>query len=150
MCFISSWELSLVLFLAFPLIFLSYRLGHKLLYSSGSGDSHCLEVSTHLVTETVSNIKTVISLGAEDYFVESIAHYLHSHILCVDTHTQNLITENLHQPIPTYRQSMKRSVFQGLSVAFTRGMISIVFAAGWRLAAFLVIDGRIGVLQVFR
>ena len=84
MCFVSSWELSLVVVPAFPLIFLSHRLGHKLLYSSGSGDGDCLEVSTHLVTETVSNIKTVVSLEARDYFVESISLYLHSHMLCVN------------------------------------------------------------------
>ena len=30
------------------------------------------------------------------------------------------------------------------------GMISMVYAAGWRLAAFLVINGNIGILEVLR
>ena len=79
-CFVSSWELSLVLFPAFPIVFLSYRLSHKLLHSSGTGDGDCLETSAQLVIESVSNIKTVVSLGAQEYFLESVSANLSSHL----------------------------------------------------------------------
>ena len=77
-CFTSSWELSFILMLAFPLIFFSYYLNNKLYYSSGTGEY--LETSTHVVTETVGYIKTVITRGAEDYFVRCIGKYLLSHL----------------------------------------------------------------------
>ena len=80
-CFVSSWQLSFVLLLAFPLNILSYRLSYKLLQSSGAGEGKNLEMSTHLVTESVTNIKTVVSLGAQHYFVQSISSHLHSHMM---------------------------------------------------------------------
>ena len=52
--------------------------------------------------------------------------------------------------ILSFRQSIKKSLIQGFTVALMRAMISFVFAAGWRLAAFLVTNGRIGILEVFR
>ena len=79
MCFYSSWELSLIVLLAFPLVFLSYRIGIKLYQSTGSGDGDHLQASAHVVIESVDYIKTVVTLGAEEYFVNLINHYLHSH-----------------------------------------------------------------------
>ena len=78
-CFYSSWELSLILLLAFPLVFLSYRIANKLYQSTGSGDDDHLQASAHVVIESVDHIKTVVALGAEEYFVRSINNYLHSH-----------------------------------------------------------------------
>lgn len=78
-CFYSSWELSLVMVLAFPLLFISYRLANSLYYSTGSGDGDSLQVSSHIVLETVRFIKTVFSLGAEEYFVKSVQHFLRVH-----------------------------------------------------------------------
>ena len=83
MCFTSSWELTLILLLIFPFVLISQRLTHNLLYSSGSGSIEFLEVSTHVVTETVSNIKTVITHGADEYFVNTIGCYLQSHMMYV-------------------------------------------------------------------
>ena len=79
MCFYSSWELSVILLLAFPLVFLSYRISDKLYQSTGSGDDDHLQASAHVVIESVDHIKTVVALGAEEYFVNSINNYLHSH-----------------------------------------------------------------------
>ena len=80
-CFISSWQLSFVLLLAFPFLFLTYRLGNKLLHSSGAGNDDDLETSTQFVIESVTNMKTVISLGAQKYFIESVSFLLHSHMM---------------------------------------------------------------------
>ena len=80
-CFISSWQLSFVLLWAFPSLFLSYRLSHKLLHGSGAGDEKHLEISTQFVTESITNIKTVKSLGAQKYFIQSISCQLHSHMM---------------------------------------------------------------------
>ena len=76
-CFASSWELSLVELLLFPLVFIAYSLSYRLYYTQRSGEF--LQASTHLVIETISNIKTVVSHGAEEYFIKTVDHYLQSH-----------------------------------------------------------------------
>ena len=77
--FYSSWELSLVMTFAFPLLYISYRLANSLYYNTGSGDGDSLQVSSHIVLETVQYIKTVVSLGAEEYFIKSVQHFLQLH-----------------------------------------------------------------------
>ena len=78
-CFYNSWELSLILVVAFPLVIFSYGMSDKLYQSTGSGDGDYLEVSAHVVIETIDHIKTVIALGAEEFFVNSINNHLCSH-----------------------------------------------------------------------
>ena len=75
--FYSSWELALMLIVAFPLIFVSYRLSHNLYYSTGDNDY--LQASAHVVLETVKYIKTVVTLQAGDYFINSVNEYLRLH-----------------------------------------------------------------------
>ena len=77
--FISAWELTLVLMVAFPLTFVTYRLSNKLYQSTGSGELDHLQESGHMVTETVDHIKTVVTLGTEDYFINTVSQYLQSH-----------------------------------------------------------------------
>ena len=85
-CFYSSWELSLVFILAFTLVFLAYRLVNKFYYETGSGDDDYLQVSSHVVLETVDNVKTVVSLGAQEYFIGRINQYLRSHTWYIPVH----------------------------------------------------------------
>ena len=51
----------------------------KLYESTGSGGGDHLQVSAHVVIESVDYIKTVIVLGAEEFFVKSIDNHLCSH-----------------------------------------------------------------------
>ena len=69
-CFTGSWELTFLVFIAFPLMITSYRVGVSMYRGVQSADS--LARASHVVMETTDNIKTVVSLGAEDYFVNSI------------------------------------------------------------------------------
>jgi len=66
-CFSGSWELTLIFFLAIPLIIISHRLEFAMYSGVQSADE--ITSASHVVMETVGNIKTVVSLGAEDYFV---------------------------------------------------------------------------------
>ena len=65
--------------LAIPLIFASFRLTYVLYRHDSSEDGNFLQESTHIMIETIEHIKTVISLGAEDYFVNSVNTRLYSH-----------------------------------------------------------------------
>ena len=72
--------------LAFPIIIIAYRTTNKLYQSTGSGDGDYLQLSSHVVIESVDNIKTVVALGAEEYFVNTLKNHLHSHTRLV-THS---------------------------------------------------------------
>ena len=92
--FISSWELTFLLMLTFPLVFISYRLNNKLYKSTGSGKIDTLQESAHVITETINHIKTVVTLGAKEYFVNYIKRYLQSHSWYV--------ASNIHSPLKLY------------------------------------------------
>ena len=65
--------------LVFPLLFIAYHLAHKFYFDTGSGDDGHLQVSSHVFLETVGNIKTVVTLGAKEYFIGRVSKHLHSH-----------------------------------------------------------------------
>ena len=52
------------------------QITNKLYQRTGSGDGDHLQVSAHVMIESVDHIKTVIALGAEEYFVNSINYTL--------------------------------------------------------------------------
>ena len=46
--------------------------------------------------------------------------------------------------------SVKKSLLVAFAIATTSAVVLCIYAAGWRLAAFLVTEERIGILEVFR
>ena len=92
--FASSWELTFLLMLTFPLVFISFRLNNKLYSSTGSVKIDTLQESAHVITETIDHIKTVVTLGAKEYFVNYIKRYLRSHSWYV--------ASNIHYPLKLY------------------------------------------------
>ena len=90
----SSWELTFLLMLTFPLVFISFRLNNKLYSSTGSVKIDTLQESAHVITETIDHIKTVVTLGAKEYFVNYIKRYLRSHSWYV--------ASNIHYPLKLY------------------------------------------------
>ena len=79
-CFTGSWELTFILFIAIPLFMISYRVAFAMYSGVQSSADGSLAKASHIVTETVGSIKTVVSLGAEEYFVNCIKNYLASHL----------------------------------------------------------------------
>ena len=64
---------------SFPLVFLAYSFSVRINHVKNAG--RFLQVSTHVVTETIGNIKTVVAYGAEEYFVQKVSQHLRSHTL---------------------------------------------------------------------
>ena len=46
--------------------------------------------------------------------------------------------------------SVKKSLLVAFGIATTEAVVLCIYAVGWRLAAFLVAEERIGILEVFR
>jgi len=73
-CFTGSWELTFIIFIAIPLFIISYRVAFAMYSGVQSVDE--ITSASHVVMETVDNMKTVVSLGAEDHFVNATKEYL--------------------------------------------------------------------------
>ena len=78
-CFSGSWELTLVLFAAIPLVIVSHQVEFSMYSGAQSWDVDSLANAANIVMETKNNIKTVISLGAEEYFVNTLTSHLNTH-----------------------------------------------------------------------
>ena len=79
-CLTGSWELTFFVFMAIPLIITSYRVNWASYSGVQSSHDSFLARASHVVTETIDNIKTVVSLGAENYFVNTIKGDLSLHL----------------------------------------------------------------------
>ena len=75
-CFSGSWELTLIFSLAIPLIIISNRIAFFMYSGVQSPDETSITSASHVVMETVDSIKTVVSLGAEEYFVNVTREHL--------------------------------------------------------------------------
>ena len=146
-CFTGSWELTFLVFIAIPLLITSYRVGFSMYRGVQSADDSSLARASHVVTETTDNIKTVVSLGAEDYFVNSIKDNLRLQLRC---ECSNLVA-SVHLPLPSIlRNGIRRSLLQAVAYAIPMAMVLCVYSAGWRFAAYLVIKERATIGGVFR
>ena len=59
---------------------ISYRVGFSMYRGVQSSDDTSLARASHVVTETIDSIKTVLSLGGENYFVNTIKSDLSLHL----------------------------------------------------------------------
>ena len=69
--FVSSWELSLLLLLFFPLLALGSYLQVRVLRGSIEKNARRLERSGQTAVESIDNIRTVAGLGVELVFYEN-------------------------------------------------------------------------------
>ena len=74
--FTASWELSLVLLLAFPVLATVAFLQMRLLRGKSEKNKRSMEASGKTAVESIDNIRTVASLGVETRFYEMYASQL--------------------------------------------------------------------------
>ena len=74
--FLASWELTILLIPVFPLS-LAFGTSHfRLVKGQVDGNRARLEKSSQVVAESITNIRTVAGLGAEELFVNKYTSYL--------------------------------------------------------------------------
>ncbi|KAK9877123.1 hypothetical protein WA026_016869 [Henosepilachna vigintioctopunctata] len=74
-----SWKLGLVTMAFTPVMFLALFMQVKLLNREDTSNLKSLEKSTKIAIEAVSNVRTVASLGNEDFFVDMFTGELKNH-----------------------------------------------------------------------
>ena len=75
--FSASWELTLVLMFAFPVLFLAGYFQIHLLSGRAEENKQSIEESGQIAAESIDNIDTVVSLGIEPQFCSRYENLLH-------------------------------------------------------------------------
>ncbi|KAM9308182.1 ATP-binding cassette sub-family B member 5 [Gastrophryne carolinensis] len=125
--FVFGWEMSLLLLAMTPVLVIAGLLETRALTGFANRDKKELQQAGKIATETVDNIRTVVSLTRERTFEKNY-------------------TESLQKP---YRNSQRKAQIYGICFAFSQSFIFFAYAASYRFGAYLIQIGRMNVEEVF-
>ncbi|CAH2282580.1 ATP-binding cassette sub-family B member 5-like isoform X1 [Pelobates cultripes] len=125
--FAFGWELSLLILGMTPILVVTGLLETRALTGFANRDKKQLQHAGKIATETVDNIRTVVSLTREDKFEE-------------------MYNESLQKP---YRNSQRRAQIYGICFAFSQSFIFFTYAVSFRFGAYLIQIGRMNTEELF-
>ncbi|XP_076826866.1 ATP-dependent translocase ABCB1 isoform X2 [Brachyhypopomus gauderio] len=114
--FIYCWQLTLLILACVPFLTGAHYVQMKAMGGHASKDQSALEMAGKISTETVENIRTVVSLTREKVFFREF-------------------TESLSKP---YRSALCKAPIYGLTFAFSQAVPYLVNAAVFRFGAWLI------------
>ncbi|XP_048754275.2 phosphatidylcholine translocator ABCB4-like isoform X2 [Ostrea edulis] len=117
--FIFSWKLTLVILAFMPLMVAVGTVQSRLVAGFAKGDKKAMEEAGKVCTETIDNVRTVVSLTREKTFVDEYSGHVDS----------------------IYRSGIKRAALYGLVFAVSQCFIYFAYAASFTFGAYLVIGG---------
>ncbi|XP_075238991.1 ATP-dependent translocase ABCB1-like [Convolutriloba macropyga] len=123
-----GWQLALLLLAAFPLIGIAGGMQAKFAQGFSVKESEDAEQGGKVVTESISNIRTVQSLGLEKRLYNKFYHTL------TVVHSTN----------------MKFAHVYGLAQSFSQCMFFFIYAGAFRFAAWLIVRQQIDSTDAFR
>ncbi|KAJ8942717.1 hypothetical protein NQ318_017016 [Aromia moschata] len=123
-----EWKLSLVLFSFAPLILVSIYFEQKALQKDAKQTQSIVEKSAKIAVEALANIRTVVSLGCENVFLEEYKKEL----------------------APYKKIAKMKSHFRGLVLGMARSLMLFAYAAGMTYGAKLIVDKEVEYGVVFK
>ncbi|KAG5894748.1 hypothetical protein JTB14_032638 [Gonioctena quinquepunctata] len=123
-----DWKLTLVLLSMCPFIFFSIYFKQKTLQVDAQKNQKMLEKSSKIAIEAIGNIRTVVSLGCENVFID-------------------LFVEEL---LPYQRAAKKKCHFRGIVFGMARSLLFFSYAIGILYSAKLIVDGELDYGTVFK
>ncbi|GCC29141.1 hypothetical protein chiPu_0007578 [Chiloscyllium punctatum] len=118
LAFIFGWQLTLLILFCIPFLLAANIIAMKSVLGHASKDNKSLEESGKIATETVENIRTVVSLTREDAFYKK---YM----------------EHVDKP---YRAALSKAPFYGFSYGLAQCIAFFVQAAVFRFGAWLIVN----------
>ena len=145
--FSASWELTLVLMFAFPVLFLAAYFQIRLLSGKAQENKRRIEESGQIAAESIDNIDTVASLGIESQFCSRYGNLLNGPF----RHEIYYKASALGITLMLFCRSNVKSVFvQATVLALGQSLIYILYSTGYYFGAFLVVQGRASYDDIFR
>ncbi|CAG9824228.1 unnamed protein product [Phaedon cochleariae] len=126
--FYYEWKLTLVLSIIFPLIFISVYLEQKFLRQDAIKNQVMLEKSSKLAIEAIGNIRTVVSLGCEQVFLDLFEKEL----------------------LPYRAIANRKSHIRGLILGMARALMIASYLVGMTYGGKLIIDGAVEYGTIFK
>ncbi|XP_063718760.1 phosphatidylcholine translocator ABCB4-like isoform X2 [Symsagittifera roscoffensis] len=126
--FIFGWQLALLLLAAFPLIGIAGGIQMKFAQGFSVKESSDSQQGGKVVTESISNIRTVQSLGLE----------------------KRLYAKFFDTLTVVHEKNLKFAHVYGLAQSFSQSMFFFIYAAAFRFAAWLIARESIESMDAFR
>ncbi|XP_037379374.1 bile salt export pump isoform X2 [Talpa occidentalis] len=126
--FFFSWKLTLVVVCFFPFLALSGAVQTRMLTGFASQDKEALEVAGQIVSEALSNIRTVAGIGKERRFIEAFE------------------TE-LEKP---YKTAIRKANIYGFCFGFSQCIPFVANSASYRYGGYLIPSEGLHYSSVFR
>ena len=112
-----------------------------------------LEESGQIVVESIDNIRTVAGLGLEDKFYNQYISQLDGPLRYYSANGNScscICQYNSHAFAFYSRSNIKHVCFQGLAFSIALSITYYIYAAGYWVGAFLIVEGRTEYEDVFR
>jgi ABC-type multidrug transport system fused ATPase/permease subunit len=116
----TGWELSLVVLATIPAMIICGALQAKILGGYGHKTRKAYEKSGKIASESISNIRTIVSLGREDYF-------------------ESYFKSSLDAP---YKIGVKRAWTAGIGFGFSQASMFFSYGMAYWYGSGLILDGK--------
>ncbi|RUS83275.1 hypothetical protein EGW08_008955 [Elysia chlorotica] len=126
--FVYGWKLAFVVLSFMPLMVISGLIQGKVMAGAAHKEKSQLQQASRMCSESVDNIRTVASLGREDFFVDKFDH---------------LIEANK-------RSHRVKSVVFGAAYGIANSVLFFAYAGSFYYGAVLIDDGEMEFYDVFR
>ncbi|CAD5117246.1 DgyrCDS6041 [Dimorphilus gyrociliatus] len=126
--FVFSWKLSLLICGFAPFMMIGGFIQMRVMTGGAKGDKEALEEAGKISVEAIENIRTVVTLTKEDFFIKNY-------------------NEQTQLPM---KRNLKSAHIQGIAYSFSQSIIFFAYAACFSLGAYLIEKDNLEYQNMFK